>query len=817
MQLKKQTLDEWLDEVDYGDLNSSNYIPSSFALTFMNFIKLVNGAAGEANKTPPFHLKMLDKVLEPHEYIANVCFRGAAKALAVTTPMLTPEGWSTIGDLCVGDQVFGEDGKPTTITHKSTVFHKPMYRITLGDGRELDVSEDHINVVIHKRVRRVDGKCQTYYDRRELTTKELLDIPLGSSRPVTKKNPRGWENSVWVPLGSGIELPAQKQETKPYLLGLLLGGGSVPKDRKHIPVHYLHGSKKQRLAILQGLMDSSGAVTKTSLTFSSNSLQLALGVRYLVYSLGGTASLQESVSSSGKPHYRVQMSIGLPVSRLPSKLHKHKMVVKSKTSIESIKRIETVPSQCIAVDNQSKTFLAGDFIVTHNTTVFMEYFTLYVAVFGEIAEFGDVTGMIYVSDSMENGVKNARKNIETRYNNSEFLLEWLPKASFTDPYIEFENKDGHKLGVKLFGAKTGIRGSKIFAKRPTIAILDDLVSDDDSNSQAAMLAIKNTVYNGVNYALDPNKRKIMLNGTPFNKEDILVEAVESGGWHVNVWPVCEMFPCSREEFIGAWGDRFGYDAIKAQYDFAVSNGKVSGFMQELMLRISSTEERLVQDGELRWYSLPQLLKNRTNFNFYITTDFATSKKKRADFSVIFVWAYNANGDWYWVDGICERQTMDKNINKLFEFVQKYRPQSVGVEVSGQQGAFIQWLQGEMVNRNLWFNFASNGNSNAPGIRPAADKLQRFRLVEPWFKAGKFYFPTEMKQSDIIGRILQQLALTTLNGIKGKDDCIDGISQLAYMNPWKPADAGTVDDSGNSMWEDDDFNPREISGMSSYIV
>ena len=77
--VKKQELDTWLDEVDYSWLNSPEYMPSEFALTFMNFIKLVNGKTGESHKTPPVHLAMLDKVAYGGDYIANLCFRGAAK------------------------------------------------------------------------------------------------------------------------------------------------------------------------------------------------------------------------------------------------------------------------------------------------------------------------------------------------------------------------------------------------------------------------------------------------------------------------------------------------------------------------------------------------------------------------------------------------------------------------------------------------------------------------------------------------------------------------------------------------------------------
>ena len=454
------------------------------------------------------------------------------------------------------------------------------------------------------------------------------------------------------------------------------------------------------------------------------------------------------------------------------------------------------------------------------TTLFFEYFILFLAFYGYLPNFGEIDYLIYVSDSMENGVKSARKNVEFRYENSEFLKEWVPYAHFTDNFIEFRNKDGKKLACKMFGAKTGIRGTKLFGKRPVMAILDDLISDDDATSRVQMQAIKDTVYKGVDYALDPKRRKVIFNGTPFAKDDIMIEAVESGAWDVNVWPVCEQFPCSREEFRGAWEDRFNYDFVMKAYQRAVLNGKVAAFMQEMMLRISSDEERLIQDGDIREYSRKALLEYKSAYNFYITTDFATSENQSADFSVISVWAYNAQGDWFWVDGVCERQTMDKSVNDLFRLVQEYRPQSVGIEVTGQQGAFIKWLQGEMMNRNVWFNFASSEKSGAPGIRPVVNKLTRFNLVVPLFKAGKMYFPAEMKASKIMGHFYSQMKLATHNGLKGKDDCIDTISMLMYLNAWKPsADQvknPTMGHNGGPVWDDDEIE-EEVITINSYVV
>lgn len=452
------------------------------------------------------------------------------------------------------------------------------------------------------------------------------------------------------------------------------------------------------------------------------------------------------------------------------------------------------------------------------TTLFMEYLTLYLAAFGFIPGFGKVEGMIYVSDSMENGVKSARKNIEFRYHNSPFMQRIVPHAHFTDNYMEFKNTDGQRLGIKMFGAKTGLRGTKIFGKRPTIAVLDDLIADDDATSKAAMTAINDTVYKGVNYALDPVRRKTIFNGTPFNSEDILIKAVESGAWDVNVWPICERWPCEEADFIGAWPDRFTFAFIKKQYDNAVLTGKLAGFFQELMLRITSNEERLVQDEEIRFYSRAKLMEFRTNYNFYITTDFATSTKQTADDSVISVWAYNANGDWFWVDGICERQTIDKTYKDLFRFVQKYQPQSVGIEVTGQQQGNIALLREKMMDLNLWFNFASSSKSGEPGIRPLVDKLSRFNLVVPLFKAGKMYFPKEMLSSIIMSKFLGQIRLTTQDGIKGKDDCLDTISMLGYLNPWKPAAAADpmMGHNGGPDWDSDE-RPVTVSPLAAYIV
>jgi predicted phage terminase large subunit-like protein len=407
------------------------------------------------------------------------------------------------------------------------------------------------------------------------------------------------------------------------------------------------------------------------------------------------------------------------------------------------------------------------------TTVMAEYLILYIATYGEIENFGKIPLGLYVSDSIENGVKNMRKNLEYRWGNSEFLQTYVPYSRFTEVRWEFKNIEGSVTIFKGYGAKTGVRGSKELAQRPYLAILDDLVSDEDARSVTVITSIEDTVYKAIDYALHPTRRKVIWNGTPFNSRDPLYKAIESGAWKVNVFPVCEQFPCTEEEFKGAWEDRFTYKYVKEKYTKALLAGKIDAFNQELMLRIMSDEDRLVPDTNIRWYKRESVLSNKGIFNFYISTDLATKEKEANDFSVISVWAYNANGDWFWVDGVCKKQTMNITINDIFRLAQIYKPQEVGIETNGQQYAFISWLQTEMMNRNIWFNFASN--SAEPGIKSSGAKFDRFRLVSPWFETHKMFFPEELKLDPCMVECMDELRLVSKGGFKSKHDdfCFSG--------------------------------------------
>ena len=80
------SLEKIIKDVDYVKLGN-DYIPSTFAIKFINFIKLVNGEAGEENKSPLFHYEILDTI-HKHNNVLVVVFRGGAKTTITAEYMI---------------------------------------------------------------------------------------------------------------------------------------------------------------------------------------------------------------------------------------------------------------------------------------------------------------------------------------------------------------------------------------------------------------------------------------------------------------------------------------------------------------------------------------------------------------------------------------------------------------------------------------------------------------------------------------------------------------------------------------------------------
>ena len=330
------------------------------------------------------------------------------KALEDSTPVLTPEGWKSHGDLRPGMFVYGRDGRPKRILAVTGSTEQDLFDVTFPGGRVLRATSGHLwsgRRRMHPR-----GDTSRWEDREmTLTTAEIAKITRmksGSTRPF----------KVWA--HRPIELPEATLPIDPYILGFWLGdgratGGCIAKgaiDRdhlltlgheikskegmctivvdgltralrlaglkgnKHIPDAYLRSSSDQRLALLQGLMDSDGYCSPKSgyIEFSNTNKAIIDGVLALLHLEGVAPKVTTAIGHYGdvqcKQYWRIQFRAERPMFRLQRKAAHQRLSTERRDHRLSV--IDVVPAgrgmaQCITVEGGE--YLAGrELTLTHN-------------------------------------------------------------------------------------------------------------------------------------------------------------------------------------------------------------------------------------------------------------------------------------------------------------------------------------------------------------------------------------------------------------------------------------------------------------------
>jgi len=145
---------------------------------------------------------------------------------------------------------------------------------------------------------------------------------------------------------------------------------------KHVPDDYLYGSEAQRLALLQGLMDTDGhAGPGDAVEFSSTREQLAQAVVWLAGSLGQRPRLSKGVARLNGidhgPRYRVSWRATRQVFTLPRKAQKITETWTRESGSRILVRCDPVPvlpMRCLTVDSPNSIYLVTDrCLPTHNT------------------------------------------------------------------------------------------------------------------------------------------------------------------------------------------------------------------------------------------------------------------------------------------------------------------------------------------------------------------------------------------------------------------------------------------------------------------
>jgi hypothetical protein len=173
-------------------------------------------------------------------------------------------------------------------------------------------------------------------------------------------------------------------------------------NNKHIPEIYLRSSEEQRLELLRGLRDSDGTASGGDVSFSNTNKTLIDNVAELARSLGmyvRVKSRQTKLNGvSHKLSYLVVIKTDKKIFNLSRKDGAHKESQPKgkfgtgrfeKTYIVKIEKSGKSDGYCIAVDNEDKTYITKDHIVTHNSffTFMGHYFHEWL--FGGVKRYED--------------------------------------------------------------------------------------------------------------------------------------------------------------------------------------------------------------------------------------------------------------------------------------------------------------------------------------------------------------------------------------------------------------------------------------------
>ena len=109
-------------------------------------IEAIGSRGGDLTGVPTgfSDLDALTNGLHPGQMIVIAARPAVGKALALDTPLPTPTGWTTMGEVHVGDHLIGADGKPTQVVATTEVMHgRPCYEVEFDDGEVIIADQNH--------------------------------------------------------------------------------------------------------------------------------------------------------------------------------------------------------------------------------------------------------------------------------------------------------------------------------------------------------------------------------------------------------------------------------------------------------------------------------------------------------------------------------------------------------------------------------------------------------------------------------------------------------------------------------------------------
>lgn len=360
------------------------------------------GAQGGVMTGVPTGFTDLDRLLNglhPGQLIIVAGRPGLGKALALDTPLPTPQGWTTMGEVTVGDRLLGADGRPTTVTAAFAVMHdRPCYEVEFSDGSTIVADADHLWKTVLS-APTGDGETEAVLPALTMlgsSTTAETGRPVGTGFPapctavVTTGEIAATLRATGGQLDHAVEncaplrLPERVLPVPPYVLGIRLASGYADAG---IPQEYLRASESQRRALLAGLMDTDGTVDPAgNLQYTSTSKRMARDLQELIVSLGYRCTVHErpgrSRTIASSVAYTLSFFTSDEIFRLETKRFAHlsrRRPARSDArtpsrSVVDVRPVPSVPVRCVTVDNDDHLYLAGrSMIPTHNSTASMDF------------------------------------------------------------------------------------------------------------------------------------------------------------------------------------------------------------------------------------------------------------------------------------------------------------------------------------------------------------------------------------------------------------------------------------------------------------
>lgn len=279
--------------------------------------------------------------------------RGKGYEQPYTELVSTPNGFTEMGNLKVGDYVMNPDGNKTKVVEIFEQGFKDVFELHLADGRSVRCGADHLWSVVN---------ASNKHKKEILTTRQMYQRGL-----YTTHNGYNHYRYYLEPI-SEVEYTEKEYTIDPYCVGK-----DLYKTGKEVPEEYKYGSTKQRYALVHGLFDAGGIINKDgNVSLTNTSKELMCGAAEVLRSLGIMCKVEKIESFDGFTYtlnVRTYKILFKHNKKINQQLYNVVLAeINQNVAITNIvKHDYQEKSRCIMVDNENHLYLTRDYIPTHNS------------------------------------------------------------------------------------------------------------------------------------------------------------------------------------------------------------------------------------------------------------------------------------------------------------------------------------------------------------------------------------------------------------------------------------------------------------------